>query len=168
MKVLDLSRCHLKSKGFGFILRGLRNGNLLNLESVMLKGNGIGPRGVAYLKEAFESSALDRVKLLDLSENELQDEGRTGISYLCFSFIKLTLGADMIAHMIINGSFRNLQELRLQSNGITDVGFCKLVTILLSMHDTACPSLDRICLQGNRVSAKCKRRLRPYPLYICA
>ena len=76
MKVLDLSRCHLKSKGFGYILRGLKNGNLLRLESVMLKGNGIGARGIAYLKEAFESSALDRLKLFDLSENEVCDEGK--------------------------------------------------------------------------------------------
>ena len=69
--------------------------------------------------------------------------------------------------MIVNGSLRNLQELRLQSNGISDVGFSKLVTVLLSVHDSACPLLDRICLQGNRVTAKCKRHLRPYPLYVC-
>ena len=75
MKILDLNRCHLKSKGFGFILKGLRNGNLLNLESVLLKGNGIGSNGIAYLKEAFDSYALDRLKVLDLSENELGDEG---------------------------------------------------------------------------------------------
>ena len=77
------------------------------------------------------------------------------------------LGAGTIAHMLAGGSLRNLQELRLQSNGITDVGFRKIVTILMSVHDTACPSLDRICLQGNRVSAKTKRSFRPYPLYIC-
>ena len=56
-------------------MRGLKNGNLLHLESVMLKGNGIGAKGMAYLREAFESSALDRLKIVDLSENELLDEG---------------------------------------------------------------------------------------------
>jgi hypothetical protein len=101
------------------------------------------------LKDALEAYALEHLKLLDLRENELGDEGAT-----------------VIAHMLIGGSIRNIQELLLQRNSISDIGFRKIVTVLLSTHDSVCPLLEKCSLNENKVSSHVKLSFQPYPLYL--
>lgn len=151
LQVLDLSRSVMTSKGLGCLLRGIKGGNMLNLDTLLLRGNAIGPRGIEFLMHALESKAMDTLKLIDLRENELGDEG-----------------ASILAHAILLGSLRNVQTLYLQRNGITDVGFKKIASVVISIHENVCPLLDRICLNENHVTSSCKRSLRPLPYYIVA
>lgn len=149
LQVLDLSRCEIKTRGFGRLLQGIRIGNLYQLQGLILRGNHIGPRGLEYLKDIFQSNVLSALNTLDLRENELGDDG-----------------ADTIMRMIIADYFRSISYLYLQNNFISDIGCTKIVKAMISLKDRKFANVKRIALESNLVSSKCKADLAPIPLYI--
>ena len=149
LQLLDLSRCEMKTRGFGRLIHGVRMANLVDLRTLILRGNHIQSRGMEHLKEVFSSGVFASLSVLDLRENELGDDG-----------------ADVAMRMIIGGSFRSLSELYLQSNFISDMGFRKVVKAMQSMQAQTFPLVTRIGLELNNVSFQVKRELFPIPGYI--
>ena len=149
LQLLDLSRCEVKTRGFGRLIHGVRMANLVDLRTLVLRGNHIEARGMEHLKEVFASGVFASLAVLDLRENELGDDG-----------------ADVVMRMIIGGSFRALSELYLQSNFISDMGFRKVVKAMQAMQAQTFPLVRRVGLELNNVSFQVKRELSPIPLYI--
>lgn len=149
LELLDLTRCEVKSRGLGRILHGIRIGNLYNLRVLILRGNHITPLGLEYIKDLFDAHIVDQLQVLDLRDNELGDDG-----------------ADTIMRMIMANYFLgDISELLLQNNGISDIGFRKLVKVLQSMQEAKFPTLQRLALEQNDITAACKRELYPLPDY---
>ena len=86
------------------------------------------------------------LKYLDLSDNELRDAGLA-----------------VLIRLILAGDFRNIIELKLQRNNITDIGFAVLIKLLRFLKDGKCPLLEKICLEGNPISAKIKKEFGILP-----
>lgn len=149
LQVLDLTGCHIKSRGLGRLLHGLRMGNKTSIRVLILRGNCITSRGVEYLVHNKSLGGLSELEILDLSDNEIDNEGA-----LCF------------AHAMVKKTFHELQDLNLQNNQISDQGFRSLVTILSSLHDEVCPELHAIHLQQNLITADVKQAYHPLPAYI--
>ena len=148
LEVLSLAHCYIQSRGLSKLLHGLRIAKLRSIISLDLRGNCITPRGLEYLKESFQYNIFDNLISLDLRENELGDEGATSIT-----------------RMITVGCFINIQELYLQYNNITDKGFSCIAKILRHLYDVKCPHLDRLGLEGNKISPKMKKQFEPLPAF---
>lgn len=149
VEMLDMSRCQIQSRGLGRLLHGIRTANLMSLKQLVLRQNSITPRGLMYLQEAFLGGAFPALLELDLRENEWGD-----------------LGLEVIIDMIQRKCFYTTTHLRFQANGISDVGFSKLMRILQSTQEERMPYIERINLEGNPISSKIKRQFRPLPPYI--
>ena len=89
------------------------------------------------------------LKVLNLADNELRDEGVTAI-----------------LEVIMERHFTHLRELYMQRNSITDHGFNKFMRFIKSVKDVYCPNLDRLGLENNLVSVESRHMWRPYPSYI--
>lgn len=125
-------------------MHGIKLGRLTSIEVLNLRANHLTPRFLASFKDTFDSGVLLSLRVLDLRDNELGDEG-----------------ADTIMCMIIADYFLHIEELWLQNNNITDKGFRKIVTAIRSLHERKCPSLKRLGLEGNPISADIKREFSP-------
>ena len=110
LQLLVLSRCYLGDGGAAAIARGLAGSDL---RSIKLQTNAIGPQGAAALATALDSSrssthgnnggSSNRLESLDLSKNEVGDEG-----------------IQFIGRMLPNNNI--LQDVSLESNSITNRG----------------------------------------------
>ena len=91
------------------------------------------------------------LKILDLGYNELGDEG-----------------ARTISHMFcdINNYFINIEQINLQDNYITDVGFAKLIKIIVNVKEKQAPELNYFCLRNNSISGQIRAQYTPIPPYI--
>ena len=146
LEILDLSRCMIQSRGFGKLLHGIRIGNLINLQTLTLRGNNITARGADHLVNSLRHGALTDLRVLTLDENELGDRG-----------------ASVLAHGILEGLFMNLTQLGLKRNGIGDDGFGAVAKVIISARYTKCPELSILAMQENFVTAEAKRQFDPIP-----
>ena len=151
LEILDLSNCEIKTRGLGRVLRGIKVAKLYGLEELILRGNHITTRALEFIRDLFDTEVFVRLRVLDLSDNELGDE--------C---------AEPFIRMIFGNSLKNIVELRLQNNKIKDLGFSKLIKVLQSAYIKNCPLLERVGLERNLVSSEIKRELSPLPPFVSA
>ena len=126
----------------------MKVGNLMSLHRFVLRGNSITSRGLQYLQEAFIGGTFPSLLELDLRENEWGDNG-----------------INVLIDMIQRKLFNTLTHLRLQNNGITDVGFSRLVRIMQSTQEQRMPYVECINLENNPISGAVKRQFAPLPAY---
>jgi hypothetical protein len=148
---LDLGMCGVKTRGFGKLLYGLRVGGLVTLHTLKLKHNNLTSKALHMLTDCFKSGTLAQLRVLDLGYNELGDDGARTLSHMfCDKALYLA----------------QIEQINLQENGITDVGFAKLVKILVNVKDTHAPQLDYLCLRNNHISGQVRAQYTPIPSYI--
>jgi hypothetical protein len=146
LEILDLSNCEMKTRGMGRVLRGVKLAKYRGLETLILRGNHITCRGLEYVRDLLDSDLFENITVVDLGDNELGDE--------C---------AEYLIRMVFAGSLKRLHELHLQNNGITDIGFSKLMKILRSVYMERCPNLERLGLERNPITPEMKREMAPLP-----
>ena len=148
---LDLSMCGVKTRGLGRLLYGLRVGGLVTLHTLKLKHNQLTSKVLQMLQECFKAGTLAELRVLDLGFNELGDEG-----------------ARALSHMMCEKSMylAQMEQINLQENGITDVGFSKLVKIVVNVKEKHIPHLDYLCLRNNPISGQIRAQYSPIPSYI--
>lgn len=148
---LDLSMCGCKTRGFGKLMYGLRVGGLVTLHTLKLKHNQLTSKVLLQLQECFKAGTLDLLRVLDLGYNELGDEG-----------------ARILSHMYCDKAnyLAQIEQINLQGNGITDIGFVKLVKILVNVKDVHAPQLEYLCLRNNHISGQIRAQYTPIPSYI--
>jgi hypothetical protein len=146
LETLNLTQCQVRSEGIGKIFQGIKAANLLSLRALILRGNQIRRRGIEFMREICPSGVFMNLQLLDLRENELRDDG-----------------SGAVVNIILDGHFLNIVHINLQHNSITDIGFKKFVMGLKSLAPQLCPSLQRLNLENNLVTAEARRRNTPYP-----
>ena len=148
LEVLNLSNCEIQNRGFSKILHGLKIGKIKSLINLNLKNNFLSQKSLEYLTESIKIGMFLDLKYLDLSDNELRDAGLA-----------------VIIRLILAGDFRHIIELKLQRNNITDIGFAVLVKVLRFLKIEKCPALEKICLEGNQISAKIKKQFGALPQF---
>jgi Leucine-rich repeat (LRR) protein len=84
----------------------------------------------------------------DLSHNDLCDNG-----------------VQVLTRMIIKGYFKNITILNLSYNNMTDIGFALIIKTLRFLQLDKCPNIEKIFLEGNRISGKIKNQFGTLPIY---
>ena len=182
LEELIIKDCRVKNEGIGRLLQGIKMANLLNIRMLNLRGNILGPRSIEYLRDSCKVGVLANLKVLILSDNELGD-GMYVPAMLCmwifFPVHTLTLflystsvlyihaaGLSNLCTIISDGLLKNIHEIHLQNNSITDKGFMKIMKLMKSVQETRCPLIQRLGLEKNVVSVEAKRKYSPYPFYM--
>ena len=126
-------------------------GQLSTLYSLKLSHNQLTPKSLDYIKEGFRAGIFINLKILDLGYNELGDEG-----------------ARTISHMFCDATnyFQFIEQINLQENNISDIGFVKLVKILVNVKENQAKELNYFCLRNNHISGSIRAQYMPIPSYI--
>lgn len=150
MTHLDLSFCYIRNIGMTQLLYHLKINNLFALQSLNFTANYLTSHITQSFLEIAKLNLFQNLRKLNLSKNELRDEGIQ----------------ELIIPLIINKYVTNLEELILCQNSITNLGFEGIMKILIPLQDPCIPNIQRIALEKNLVDGPCRRQFFPIPSYI--
>lgn len=147
LHTLAFNRACMGNRGFIQILQGIKYASLTSLRVLDLRHNYLTAVTLFAMLELGKLDLFPQLEVVLLSENEGKDEM-----------------TEAIVQWILSGSMmKNMRELHLQNNSITDTGFSRIVKVLLAVGSEFCPKLNRLALEKNPISAKIKRDLAPLP-----
>lgn len=98
---LSLKGCEVHNSGCGKVLQAIKIANLMNIRYLNLRANHLTATSLDYMREVYTSGVLANVLVIDLSDNELGDDG-----------------VDALLRLILQGHLRNVEMLFLNRNSM--------------------------------------------------
>ncbi len=138
LKKLNLELNELRGEGVNVLFEGLLNESC-GLEELNLKGNAIGNNGIHMIYETIQSSPpIDKLKVLDLSCNELNDECIDSLIGMmdCLSLSSLNISRNhfgdeglisFIKQLESTATAITLEKLDISSTKLSEKGFIFLL-----------------------------------------
>ena len=132
---LRLNYNQLRDPGAVGLARGLQHGRTTDLVELHLAGNAIGATGMASLAKAFKSKsgkdvACPKLELLDVSKNNLRNEG-----------------ARELAHVLFFEGLPSLVKIDMRANSIRDTGLGAMIKSLCATLKDGSVVCQRDCFQ---------------------